>query len=581
MSGRAAESAVRLRVGSAGVVGEGLLAGAIAVLAMVIGAAAVRNADAPAVLVMVASITLVITGFLLRSDPEQARAGMLLYAAAVGLSLGNSESAFGAAAHDLAALTLWWAVPPIGVVLLTYPGRKPKQRWHCWLLAAVVAQFVVLWTVEWLAWRAGALAPTAAIVLQFGALPLLILGCVALAQRWHRAAAPERPAVRSVSIIGLPLCATFAVQLTAYEFADLGSSFAETVSEIAMTLTMLCLGLAPVGLLLESVRRRTAQRSMLEDLLRASGDPRRVQASMANALRDPTLRLAFAAAGQPTRFVDVTGTQVQAPSCATPGRLVRELTAANGEPLGLLEADAATETDPAQLRVVLASAALALDNARLQASLLSSLEELRRSRVRIVEEGLRARKQLERDLHDGAQQQLLAVAATLARAEILPNAPERAGALGEARTQLSQAIAELRRLARGIHPAVVSQGGLASALPSLADGAPLPVEVDLPVGQVAMRFPPMIETTLWFVAAEAVTNSVRHSGASRIRLRLETDDARVRLGIEDDGRGGARLVPGGGLVGLADRIAALAGEFSVSSPPTGGTVVEVVLPCML
>ena len=96
-----------------------------------------------------------------------------------------------------------------------------------------------------------------------------------------------------------------------------------------------------------------------------------------------------------------------------------------------------------------------------------------------------------------------------------------------------------------------------------------------------MRFPPMIETTLWFVAAEAVTNSVRHSGASRIRLRLETEDARVRLGIQDDGRGGARLVPGGGLVGLADRIATLAGEFSVSSPPTGGTVVEVVLPCML
>jgi signal transduction histidine kinase len=190
-----------------------------------------------------------------------------------------------------------------------------------------------------------------------------------------------------------------------------------------------------------------------------------------------------------------------------------------------------------------------------------------------------ARRRLERDLHDGAQQQLLAVAATLARAELLDEGSGRAAAVIEARQQLGNAIAELRRLARGIHPAVLDRGGLPAALGTLADVVAVPVEVDVPAALADTRLPLPIETTLWFVASEAVTNAVRHSGADRIRLRLRAGAAWTTLRVEDDGRGGAHLRSGGGLTGLADRVSALGGTLSVASYRAIGTRVEAVLPC--
>jgi signal transduction histidine kinase len=577
-------SAVDLRAGGAIWSWEALLAGAVLTVAVVVGTAAVRNANALSVLVMSASITLVVTGYLLRRDAEQARAGLLLYSAAVFLSLSDTASAFGPAAGNLAHITSWWAVPPLALFLLTYPGGKLARPWHGWLVIAVAVEFIVLWTAERLFALTTPPTGTPQVLLDaalyYGGLPLPVLACVALMQRWREAAPPERPAARAVTLIGLALCVTFTVRLAAFAFADRGPA-AAAVHEVARILNLACLGVAPVGLLLETIRRRAAQRRMLEDLLRAGGDLPRVQASMARALRDPTVRLAFSVDGTPPRFVDVVGADVDQSTLDGPNRLLRELLSRERAVIGLVSADSSTESDPTQLRVVLAGAALALDNARLQASLLSSLEEVRRSRARIVEAGLRARRHLERDLHDGAQQQLLTVAASLARAEILPDAGARARAVAEARAQLLDAVGELRRLARGIHPAVLSQGGLSHALPTLADAAAVPVDVDIPAELRAVRLPMVVETTLWFVAAEAVTNALRHSAATRIRLRLRAQSGHVRLVVEDDGHGGARLVPGGGLVGLADRVAALGGELTVESPPAGGAVVEVVLPCAL
>ncbi len=562
---------------------EFLLAGTPLTLSVIVGAAAVRNSDALSVLVMLASITLVVTGWLLRRDVDHNRAGLLLYSAAVFLSLSDSASAFGPAADVVANITSLWSVPPLGWVLLTYPGRTPTRRWHAWLLAVVAAEFLVLWPAEWLIRRAmsppGMVSAVLEALLYYGGVPLPILACVALAQRWREAARPERPAVRSVTVVGLALCSTFALRLVAFAFADSGA-MAAAVHEFARVLNLVCLGVAPVGLLLETIRRRTVQRKTLEDLLGASGDAPRVQACMARALHDPTLRLAFGMGGGPVQFI---APPTSAPSTSSgepaPGRLIRELRSSGGELVGVVDADASTASDPAQLRVVLAGASIALTNTRLQASLLGSLEELRRSRARIVEAEERARRLLERDLHDGAQQQLLTVAATLARAEILPDTASRDRAVAEARAQLAGAVSELRRLARGIHPAALSRGGLAVALPTLADSAPLPIDLDIPVELRDVRLPMLVETTLWFVAAEAMTNSVRHSGAKRIRLRLRVEHDLARLRIEDDGRGGAHMVPGGGLAGLTDRVAALGGALVLGSRPPSGTVLEVVLPC--
>jgi signal transduction histidine kinase len=227
---------------------------------------------------------------------------------------------------------------------------------------------------------------------------------------------------------------------------------------------------------------------------------------------------------------------------------------------------------------VLAVSALTLDNSRLQTQLVQKLDEVRASRSRIVEATVQSRRRLERDLHDGAQQQLLAVAATLARAGIVGSDTERAAAIAEARRQLAEAIAELRNLARGIHPALLNRGGLPSALPTLADVVPIPVDVNISAELSSTRFSAPVETTMWFVAAEAMTNAAKYSCAERIRLRLHASAGHATLTVEDNGRGGARLLPGGGLCGLSDRVNALGGALRITTSTTG-TRVEAVLPC--
>jgi signal transduction histidine kinase len=517
------------------------------------------------VMVAFACTTLAVAAFLLRRDAEQRRSGLLLYVA-VGCLLGSiSPVVLGPAGAWLGLVTMWAATVPLGVVLLSYPGRQVTRRWHRWLLVAVGVDFVVLWTAA----VALPLPPAVAEVLggigdAVGvALPVLV--GVALAQRWRRAAAPERPGVRSVAVVGLALAATFAARLAARALADLGL-VADDVYAVLRTVNLACLALAPLGLLLEALRRRAAHGRLIESLLEVGGDCARIEEAMRRAVSDPTLRLALAE----------DGSEIDAGPPPS-GRIRRVLRSPAGSAVAVVDADQATTCDPTQLRTALTAGAIAVDNARLQAQLVHRLDELRRSRARIVEATVRARRRLERDLHDGAQQRLLAVAATLARAE-LEQGPARMTAVVEARHQLAEAITELRRLAQGIHPAVLDRG-LPAALGSLADMAPLPVDVDVAAELTGTRLSLPVETTMWFVASEAVTNAARHSGADRIRLRLRAGAGRATLCVEDDGRGGARLRCGGGLAGLADRVSALGGRLSVGSSEMRGTRVEAVLPC--
>jgi PAS domain S-box-containing protein len=204
--------------------------------------------------------------------------------------------------------------------------------------------------------------------------------------------------------------------------------------------------------------------------------------------------------------------------------------------------------------------------------------ELRASRARIVAAGDAARRRIERDLHDGAQQHLVAVAATLhlVRARIDGDAASARGHLDAAIDALAIATAELRELARGIHPAVLTEGGLAPALAGLAGRAPLPVAIgDAP----AQRLPAAVEATAYFVVAEALTNTVRHAGATRAAVRFEVNDAALVVQVDDDGRGGATAGGGAGLAGLADRVTALGGTLAVDSPAGRGTIVRAELPC--
>jgi signal transduction histidine kinase len=215
--------------------------------------------------------------------------------------------------------------------------------------------------------------------------------------------------------------------------------------------------------------------------------------------------------------------------------------------------------------------ALAVESAEARA-------ELNASRVRILEAGVAERRRLERNLHDGAQQRLVALAVQLRMLEKKLGDPELANRLlSGATSELEQALAELRELARGLHPAVLSDRGLAPALETLAARSPLPLSLE---GVPEERLAPPLEAAVYFVVAESLTNAVKHAEASELHVRMRSQTGQLRVEIADDGRGGARpgAGDGTGLRGLVDRVEALGGELAVESPPGAGTTVRAVLP---
>ena len=206
-------------------------------------------------------------------------------------------------------------------------------------------------------------------------------------------------------------------------------------------------------------------------------------------------------------------------------------------------------------------------------------EQLAASRARIVEAGDAERRRLERNLHDGAQQRLVALALTvrLAERKLETEPGEACVLLGRAGTELEQALGELRELARGLHPAVLAERGLGPALDALATRAPVPVEVD---GAVAGRLEAPVEAAAYYVVAEALTNVAKYAKASAARIEVDRDDGGLVVTVADDGVGGADASRGSGLRGLADRVEALGGRLEVASPEGGGTTLRATLPCL-
>jgi signal transduction histidine kinase len=203
--------------------------------------------------------------------------------------------------------------------------------------------------------------------------------------------------------------------------------------------------------------------------------------------------------------------------------------------------------------------------------------DLSDARQRIIAAADAERRRIERDLHDGAQQRLVALATMLSLAEArFKTDPERAGELvARARKEAELAVKDLRDLARGIHPAVLSDLGLAAALEALAARAPVPVQVS---GVPSDALPLAVEAAAYFVTAEALTNVAKYAHASECSVCLSLEDGRLRVEIRDDGVGGADPSTGSGLLGLRDRVEALDGSLEVDSPPGDGTAVIVELP---
>jgi signal transduction histidine kinase len=340
----------------------------------------------------------------------------------------------------------------------------------------------------------------------------------------------------------------------------------------------LCLFAIPVAVLaVASLGALGAQlRSLTRALLLAppapAGGP--VREMLAESLGDRTLAIAY---WLPDReiFVDDAGRPVALPEAGS-GRAWTAVER-DGRRVAAILHDAELDTGPELVNAAAAAAALALDNERLKADLRARVEELRVSRVRIVEAADAARRRLERDLHNGAQQHLVSLALDLRLLKARLPDDEAASVVDELADKLTLALAELRELARGIHPAMLTDRGLGPAVEGLAHRASVPVDWRVDVGEE--RLAPPIEAAAYFVVSEALTNVARYAQASaaRVEIRRERDDVVVE--VHDDGRGGADMGAGTGLRGLADRIAALDGELRVDSPPGGGTHITARIPC--
>ncbi len=321
---------------------------------------------------------------------------------------------------------------------------------------------------------------------------------------------------------------------------------------------------------LAAIRHR---RGPLGDLVVELGSarPGNVRAALARTLGDPTLELAL---WLPSRgeFVNEAGEPVDTTSVPV-GRALTPI-GPPGEPLAAIVHDERLLGQRPLLEAAGSAARLALENTRLQAELRRQLSELRASRARIVEAADAERRRLERDLHDGAQQRLLALGLALQLLRERGADPE---LLGQAEAELQTALRELRDLARGIHPTILSEQGLGPAVRSLADRAAIPIRVE--AGDE--RYPAAIETAAYFVVAEALTNIAKHAAACSAAVLLVRQNGGLRVEISDDGRGGAVASAGGGLQGLADRVAAAGGSLTIASVPDAGTTLHVELPCGL
>jgi signal transduction histidine kinase len=391
---------------------------------------------------------------------------------------------------------------------------------------------------------------------------------VVLAQRWRSASAPLRRALAPILVTG----GVTSALLGAMFFAAQTSSSVSTNLEYA---ARVALATVPLAYLFGLFRARLA-RGDVSDLVVELGrapEPGQLRDALARALRDPTLELGYWLSDS-NEYVDVDGRQVSVTPVAT--RTVT-LLERHGRKVAALVHDAALGEDAALLEGVSSAAGLALENERLLAELRSQLEETKDSRARIVEAGMTERRRLERNLHDGAQQRLVTLSLHLRMAqETMHDDPPAAEAMFQSVGEdLKQALEELRELARGLHPAVLTDRGLAPALQSLANRAPFPVEI---AGVSALRLPEATEAAVYYVVAESLTNAAKYADASEARIELSTTNETVVVEIRDNGRGGASLSGGSGIRGLADRIEALGGHLELASPAGAGTVIRAELP---
>ncbi len=397
---------------------------------------------------------------------------------------------------------------------------------------------------------------------------LSLVGLGILIHRWRGATTPERRAIGPVYLTGGVAFGFLILSLV-------NESLGEPLDETPQWLFWISFAVVPFAFLAGMLRGRLA-RGAVAGLVVEIGEtpaPGKLRDALARALGDPSVSLAYWLPER-AQYVDADGRPVVLP---TDGSQVATVVERQGERVAAIIHDSSLRDEPELVEAACAAAGLALENERLQADLRARLDELRLSRARIVEAADAERRKIERNLHDGAQQRLISLSLTLKLAESqVESSPDEAGRLlHDASTELGATIDELRELARGIHPAILTDRGLVAALESLADRAPISVHLS---SSLEERLPAAVEAAVYYAVAEALTNVAKYADAPSASVILGRNDGLAVVEVRDDGVGGADPAEGTGLSGLADRIEALDGAFEVVSPPGQGTVIRAKIP---
>ena len=541
-----------------------------------------RHSTALAAVNLAMSLVFVFTGLMIRQEPGQRGVAWALMLAGIFRSVDFVDSWNGA--WPAYALVFGGVDRLFGAwALLRYPNSRllTYQRVYLFLLAGwmLVGRTLIAVTSTaqwnggpaswwWPAWIPDQpLTDTLNYVVNAGEGLFGVAMVVLLVLRLTQTRGLDRIVIAPIIVAGIAAViaaiASAATQmLVSLSTTPNGAYLVESVVDLTVPLAFLVAAIQR-ALLVRNITGLTAQIS-------AGADVSMVRYALRSTLHDPTLDVLDLSAAHH----DVSPAADGQPS----ERLVEVIRTEAGTPIAVVIADPALARYRGLFDAAVQTSGLALKNAQLQAQAArEKLDQVRASRARIIEAGLAERRRVERDLHDGAQQHLLSVTATLAAAMARTTDPEAIAAFGRAREGLKDVLAELRDLAHGIHPAALSQAGLAAALEEAAERLPLPVRVAAPASRASAN----VEATAYFVACEALTNVVKHAQAESATVTVRMDESQLDMEIADDGIGGITPGrPGGrGLANICDRVSALDGEVVIDSPPGQGTRLVVRIPC--
>jgi signal transduction histidine kinase len=477
-------------------------------------------------------------------------------------------------------------------MLLAYPDGRLERRWHAWLLGAGYVLTIIgplpqlLWGFSDRMQDSCPDCPESALLIERNdtlrdvlnalvsvvGVAIVAVVLVILVRRWRAATPPLRRAMAPILWSGVAMLVLVGTSL------GTDAAGISRLTDVLGWAGLLVFASVPWVFLIGLVRSRVARAGAVSELLLRLGEAPgtgTLRCRLSEALGDRSLQLIFWLDNK-GKWVDSDGHQVELPADDDPARAWTAVELEERR-VGASVHDRTLCEDPELLGSVAAAAGLAMENERLQAQLRARVEELRTSRARIVEAGTHERRRLERNLHDGAQQRLVALSLTLRLAQgKVHKDPEKATELLDAAQQeLTLALGELRELARGIHPAVLSDRGLGAALEALAGRAPIEVDLAEIPGD---RLPEAIEAAAYFVVAEALTNVAKYAHASQATVRVMRRNGHAVVEVADDGIGGADPDRGSGLKGLADRVSALDGSMSLDSPAGAGTRLRAEIP---